>query len=236
MSRPVGNWVVPRMWEGGECWILGGGSSLPRQFGVPDEVIQKVMTNELPKSTYSSYFKEIHNKHVIGVNVAFQLGDWISMMYFGDLPFYRNYMLQLHEFHNLKVTDTGNLPQQPELIQNHKNIKKLKRDMRSGISEYQDTLRWNHHSGGGAINLAALTGVKRILLLGFDMKPSGDVTHWHAGGPGYYKPTVQKSFDRFLMSFPKIAEDAKRLHIEILNVSMESAITVFPKVQLKEIL
>ena len=43
MSPPVGNWFVPRMWNDGECWILGGGSSLPRQFGVPESVIEKVM-------------------------------------------------------------------------------------------------------------------------------------------------------------------------------------------------
>ena len=128
MSKATGNWFVPRMWEGGTCWIIGGGPSFPRQFGVPEKHIRQVMENKVPINTYSPYFKQIHNKHVIGTNVAYLLGDWISILYFGDLPFYRNNMLALHDFHNLKVTDTGNLPQQnPEALLNHKRIKKLNR-------------------------------------------------------------------------------------------------------------
>ena len=117
-----------------------------------------------------------------------------------------------------------------------RNIKRLKRDMRYGLSTKADTICWNFNSGGAAIDFAAHTGVKRILLLGFDMKYIDKKSHWHAGYQTYVKPTNPASFRRFLRSFPAIALDAKRRRIEILNVSMDSAIKELPKVQLKDVI
>jgi len=57
-------WKVPRIWE----------------FEVPEEVIQRVLTKELPPSAYSPYMHPIHNKHVIGVNAAFLIGQYITSM------------------------------------------------------------------------------------------------------------------------------------------------------------
>lgn len=234
----MGNWFVPNMWQDGECWIIGGGYSMPIQFGVPKKVIKDVMNLKKPISAYSPYLEEIHKKHIIGTNIAYKLGDWVSVLYFGDLPFYRNNMLQLHNFHNLKITDTGNLPQQnAEALANHRRIKKLARDMQLGLSEDPKVIRWNHNAGAGAINLATLFGVKRIILLGFDMcaNKNGD-THFQAGIAGYRKPAQQRSFNRYLPVFSQIALDAKRLGVEILNVSKDSVIKEFQKVELKEVL
>ena len=91
-------WSVPKLWEGGECWILGGGSSLAVQFGVPDEIIQKVLRKELPVSAYSPYMSAIHDKHVIAVNAAFLLGDWIDMLFWGDKRWYLTNRLRIAEF------------------------------------------------------------------------------------------------------------------------------------------
>ena len=168
MSPPVSNWFVPRMWDNGECWIIGGGISLPRQFGVPESLIKKVTNRELTMAAYSEYFKPLYDCNVIGTNVAYLLGDWISILYFCDHSFYRENIDALQSFKNIKVTDVGSLPASKAYEQ--RNIKKLKRDTNRGISDYTDSLRWNHHAGGGAINLAVHTGVKKIYLLGFDMK------------------------------------------------------------------
>jgi hypothetical protein len=235
MSPPVSNWFVPRMWNNGECWIIGGGPSLPRQFGVPESIIQKVMNKELTMAAYSKYFKPLHDKNVIGTNVAYLLGDWVSIMYFCDHRFYLENIEQLHRFKNVKVTDVGSLP--PSRAYEHRNIKKLKRDTNYGISDYTDTIRWNHNAGAGAINLAVHLGVKRIMLLGFDMKADKNGnTHWHSGLPNYARPTDKVSFDKFLGCFAHIAIDAEIRHVEILNVNPDSAIKEFKKVTLKEVL
>lgn len=235
MSEVKNKWLVPKMWEDGECWILGGGPSLPRQFGVPEETITEVAEKKSSMDKYSNYLSPIHDKHIIGTNVSYLLGNWVSVLYFCDLPFFRSNKHLLYNFHNLKITDTGNMP--TKNAYQHKRIKKLRRDNRYGISMNPSILKWNHHAGGGAINLAALFGCKRILLLGFDMKPDDSGrTHFHSGLANYPGPTRDITFTRFLKSFPQLAEDAKRHKIEILNVCPESAITSFPKVQLKDVL
>ena len=231
----MSKWEVPRMWEGGECWIIGGGPSLPHQFGVSEDVIQKVRDEVIPMSVYSEYMEPLYNKHVIGTNIAYMLGNWVSVCYFCDLPFFRNNKYKLLDWHNLKVTDTGNMPVKEYYL--HRNIKKLKRNNKYGLDPDPDCIRWNRNSGGGAIDLAVHFGCKRILLLGFDMRVDNDgQTHFHSGLPSYANPTLERTFTRFLKAFPFIADDAKKLGVEILNVNSDSALEDFKKVRLEDVL
>jgi hypothetical protein len=93
----------------------------------------------------------------------------------------------------------------------------------------------NGNSGAAAISFAALTGAKRILLLGFDMKlgPQGE-RHWH---PDHPAPCTQaQPFEDWLYKFDAIAREAERQGIEIVNCTPDSAITSFPSVPLEEVL
>ena len=207
---------------------------MPRQFGVPEDLIARVQEQVLPMSVYAEYLKPIHNKHVIGTNVSYMLGQWISVLYFCDLPFYRENKHEILNWHNLKVTDTQNLP--PHEYNLHKNIKKVGRDNKYGLHEKQDTICWNRNAGGGAIDLAVHFGCKRILLLGYDMRPDkSGVTHFHSGLPNYPQPTRDSVFARFLKAFPHIRDQAVERGIEILNVNPDSALECFPKVELKDV-
>lgn len=58
-------------------------------------------------------------------------------------------------------------------------------------------------------------------------------THWHNI---YKSPAQRPSLKKHLLCFPHIAKDAKKLGVEILNVSPDSAIECFPKVSLNEVL
>lgn len=228
-------WIIPKMWQDGECWIIGGGPSMPRQFGVPESVIKMVQDKVVPMSVYAEYMAPIHNRHVIGINVAYLLGNFVSVLYFADLPFYRENKHKLKDFSNLKVTDAGNLP--PREYHFHKNIKKVGRDNKYGLHPDQNRIRWNRNSGGGAIDLAIHFGAKRIMLLGYDMKADTDgKTHFHSGLPNYVNGMRADTFARFLKGFPFIKEDADKLGVEILNVNPDSALAIFPKVQLKDVI
>lgn len=229
------HWEPPELWPDGECWILGGGASLPRQFGIPEEVIHNVESSKDPLSIYSEYLKPIHDRHVIGTNLAFMLGNWISVLYFADTTFFRVYRKEILEFPNLKVTCVNHIDK--NLLPVTRNIKRMKRDNKLGLSNKVNTICWNYNSGAAAIDFAAHLGVKRINLLGFDLKLQEDNrTHWHEGFQLYTKPTKAQVFKRFLKVFPHIARDAKKHGIEILNVNPDSAIEDFPKVSLKEVL
>lgn len=232
------SWSVPRMWDGGDVWIIGGGPSIPRQFDVPEAVIQKVIAGELPLTAYSPYMQAIHGKHVIGINIAYMIGPWIDMVFFGDNNFFLSRQQALADFPGLKVSCAP-------VTHKHSWVKYLPREGRKsrGISSNPGMVSWNGNSGSAAISVAAHAGAKRIILLGFDMNLSKDHRqHWHdVYKKGVYLPNDPKRlkklpFSRHLMGFPKIAEDARRMGIEILNASPDSAIQNFTKVKVKDLL
>lgn len=237
------NWQVPRIWEGGDVWILGGGPSVPKQFDIPDEVVQDVMKGIQPPSAYSPYMEAIHNKHVIGINVAYLIGDWIDMVFFGDNKFFMVHQERLAQWPGLKVSCHS-------AAENYTWVKFLPRDTSHsrGITDNPKMVAWNVNSGCAAISVAANAGAKRIILLGFDMKtsPAGD-QHWHTiyrnGMPTGARvagdkrdPKMNLPFHRHLICFPQLAKDAQRRGIEIINASPDSMIQEFPKLTVKQLL
>jgi hypothetical protein len=91
--------------------------------------------------------------------------------------------------------------------------------------------RWIHtngNSGASAINLAYLFGARRILLLGFDMKlgPKGE-KHHH---PDHPSPMVQsQTFDDWIHKFDFLARDLKAAGCEVINCTVDTALTCFPR-------
>jgi len=230
-------WKVPNIWEGGECWIIGGGPSMPRQFGVPEKVIQQVLTKELTPNAYSPYMKAIHKKHVIGVNTAFLIGDWIDIMFYGDKGWFLKNREQVAEFPGLKLTCH---PSGEKYVA--ERIKYLSRNKKygKGISPDSGKVCWNGNSGAAAISIAAHTGVKRIVLVGFDMTWDVDLRqHWHGLYGTFDRKDEKKmkvTFDRHKSGFSLIARDAKKRGLTIINACPDSTITEFEKVTVKSLL
>lgn len=232
-------WRVPKLWEGGDVWILGGGPSLPKQFGVPDEIIEGVRSKELPLSTYSPYMSAIHGKHVIGVNMAYLIGDWIDMLFFGDKKWYFTNREKVAKFKGLKVTCQSHF-NKPKYVE--ERIKFLAKDNHkpTGISSNPHKVSWNVNSGAAAISVAVNMGATRIILVGFDMQLGDDgKQHWHAEYKTFSRkhPDGKKlPFHRHLLGFPVIAKDARELGVEIINACPNSAIKEFRKTTVKELL
>jgi len=231
-------WRVPRLWEGGECWILGGGPSLPRQFEVPEEVIEQVLSKELPLSAYSPYMASIHGKHVIGVNMAFLIGDWIDMLFFGDKKWYFTNRELVAKYRGLKVTCQPHFNKK-KFVDEHIKFLAQDRNHPTGISANPHMVAWNVNSGAAAISVAVSTGVKRIILVGFDMRLDDNKRqHWHSEYGTFgkdHKDGKKLPFHRHILGFPKIAKEAKALGVEIINASPDSAIEDFPKISVKEL-
>ena len=227
------NWTVPTdLWKGKTVWILGGGPSLTRQFGVPQELIEKIEKGHSPVSSISPYLKPIHNEIVIGINMAFRLGDWIDMAFWGDPGFYKKPKVaeDLKAFPGMKVAcnQRFNSKQMEEL--GIWAIRRLKR--KHGISEDPSAVCWNGNSGAAAISVAANAGASRIILVGFDMCSAPTHSHWH----NEYKKAKKPPFKTHLQGFKQIYADAKKRGIEILNMSPSSQIIFFPKVTLQDVL
>lgn len=213
---------------------------MAREFDIPQDTVTKVRTGELPPAVYSPFLAPIHDKHIIGINNAYQLGHWLDCIFFGDCAWYLVHRQVLAKFPNLKVTCCPRFANRSQ--KDMEGIKYLAKGggreitgggPKYGLSGNLSKVAWNHNSGAAAISLAAHFGVRRIVLLGFDMTMDGDSSHWHRG---YGHKHPEKFFPRHLRGFPTIAEDAKVRGIEILNANPGSAIGAFPKVSLKEVL
>lgn len=227
-------WRIPRIWDGSDVWLIGGGATVPYMFGVPEDIIKGVKDGRLPLSSYSPYMKDLWDRRVIGINMAYKIGNWMDMIFFGDVHFFLPNEEGLRRYPGLVITCHSQFAADSQ-------IKYLTTDERVwGISELNDRVCWNWNSGAAAISIAVHTGAKRILLLGFDMKMVNGWTHWHSeyklNGIEDTLPHIQAVFDRHKESWPVIAEDAKRMGVEILNVTINSEIDVFRKVKLEEVL
>ena len=226
-------WNAPKIWEDGECWIIGGGNSLPRQFNVPEDLITRVCEGRVHPNVYSPYLEYLHDKHIIGINNAYQLGTWLDVIFFGDNSWYLVHRINLSKWPGLKVTCSSRFVNKSK--ENMEGIKCLARDggQRKGISDDSSKVSWNGNSGAAAISLAVHFGVKRIMLLGFDMETnSRPYTHWHVP---HNKGNPRVNFTRHLKGFEQIAKDAEKLGVEILNVNKESKIKEFRKVSMDEL-
>jgi len=236
-------WHVPEIWKNGECWILGGGPSLVEQFNIPKNIVQSVIEGKTTPNAYSPYMEAIHDKHVIGVNMSYKIGNWIDFVFFGDSGFFVREKNNISIFPGIKVSCHPQVEKCPW-------VKYVGRDTKhpKGISSNPKMVSWNANSGAASISLAAHLGVKRIILVGFDMKlDDSGKQHWHdlygklknlninAGkekrrGPGGLP------FNRHLLGFSQIAKDANNMGIEILNASINSAIQEFKKVNVKDLI
>ena len=165
--------------------------------------------------------------------------DWIDIVFFGDGRFYFDNKKALCAYPKIKVTCNSNL-------QNKKQVHSVKYLQRQGnhphgITTQSGTVAWNGNSGAASISLAAQLGVKKIYLLGFDMKVGEKGNqhfhrHYKSGKTNSPRDPRKLPFHRHVRCFPSIARDAKRLGIEIINLSPDSTIDVFPKMTLKKAL
>ena len=226
-------WKAPKIWKGSSCFIIGGGPSWLHQFNIPKELILQVRQKKKPMSCYSSYLRYLHDKHVIGVNGAFQLGSWISVCAFMDTAWYEEHEKKLlTQFAGLRVT-TNDSVKQISYVKNHIKYLEPERGKVYGISNELGMCAQNGNSGAFAINVAYHLGVKKIYLLGFDMNIVAGVSHFHGE---YQDPWTAQIIGTHLRCFPDIARDAKQYGLEIYNVNPDSAIDSFPKVTLDEVI
>ncbi len=238
-------WQIPNIWEGGEVWILGGGPSLIDCFGIPQDLVSAVRSRKESISSYSPYLAKIHKKHVIGINVAYQFGNWVDVCFFGDMEFFLNHKAGLSKYTGLVVSSDKHTAKQDLHwvkylpIEVRKSVPSYQRHL--GISTHPKAVAWNYNSGASAISLAAWMGAKRIILVGFDMTLNTNKNqHFHneyrSESADKFFPVKNLPFNRHLAGFPFIRRDADKMGIEIINTSLNSAITAFPKVNINELL
>lgn len=111
----------------------------------------------------------------------------------------------------------------------------LKHGPMQGLSDDPGKLALGGHSGYQAINLAVHLGAKRIVLLGYDCQPTNGKDHYF-GSHKHGSIGRQLPFGLFLAYFPSMVPALKKIGVEVVNATRETALEVFPRVSLKEAL
>jgi hypothetical protein len=217
---------VPRLWANETCVILGGGSSLTWEdcAFVGDKA--KVIA-----------IKEAGCCAIPG-DVA--PAPWADVLYAADEKYWR-FVNGAPDFMGLKYSiedwpvDDRNY--KPAILaarrQVYPNVVLLRNAGAYGLELNPCGLRTGYNSGYQAINLAVHFGVRRIVLLGFDMWAGANGRqNWFAKHPTH----LDSQYALFLQAFATIAEPLKAAGVEVLNCSRFTVLSVFPRVPLEEVI
>jgi hypothetical protein len=80
------------------------------------------------------------------------------------------------------------------------------------------------------MNLALHWGARRFVLVGYDMGPAGRRSHFFGDHPKGLRN--ESPWNLFVRNFGAIAEDCKRLGLEVVNTSPISRLRCFPQASL----
>jgi hypothetical protein len=108
----------------------------------------------------------------------------------------------------------------------------LKMDRDGGLSSDPSKLCLGRHSGYQAINLAVHFGAAKIVLLGYDLQPTGGRDHFF----GRHPHGLQLPYHAFHHWFPSILEPLKVLGVAVINASRQTALAIFPMMSIEEAL
>lgn len=171
---------------------------------------------------------------VLGVNLAYTLGyPLVDACFFGDAKFYWWNKDGIGMFGGMKITRNRGVEHGYDSVEGQPGLIIVKRGKQHGIDDRKGQISWNASSGGAAINVAYHLGARYITLVGYDMRLVGGEKNWMEHTK---EETKRNPYANFLRPFDKIANDAKRLGVRIVNATPGSAITQFPMTTVDEVL
>jgi hypothetical protein len=130
---------------------------------------------------------------------------------------------------SIKVSVTSNNDKRRSFFQNNTNLVVLNRIRQRTISlDTKIGIYPGNNSGYGALMLAIALGFKKIFLLGYDMKISNGRTHFHEGYPNQQLRVQERHLSNFKRLFEATADSIKKIGIEVVNLTPDSALTCFP--------
>jgi|SRR5690554_4736614 len=90
---------------------------------------------------------------------------------------------------------------------------------------YNDKISHGGNSGYLAVNLAYLMGAKKIILVGYDHQHTDGKTHWHGDHDKTYFAKNADDTQRWLNNFRILSRALQNEGIDLVNCSIETAIT-----------
>jgi len=164
---------------------------------------------------------------VIVVNNTWQLAPWADILYSCDYDWWAHYR---PDFKGIKIS------QSEKARQIFSDIIAIPSLYKVGLSRDPNFIHRGGNGGYQAINLAVLMGVRKIILLGFDVKSSRKKSHWHGNHPLGLNSPDEDNFDRWRTAFQTIIPDLALAQVELINCSRSTSLVFFKCAKLEEIL
>lgn len=210
-------WYIPRIWLGETVFILGGGLSLA---GFDATVLR--------------------SRRVIAVNEAgLSLAPWCDVLFWPDARWLEwNFNRITQHTGQFKITR----------MDPYKRTTRCDPDLKERITEALPSLGVTHlerergrtlstrrshvaglDGGTNAVNIAFHFGAPCIVLLGFDMR-DGNFHDRHISKP------IPGCYESFARSLTQMGKALEKHNVEVLNATVGSALTCFPKVRLEDVI
>lgn len=194
---------VPRLFPGGTILCVASGPSLTRQD--------------------VEYCRGKVDAAVV-VNTSYQLVPWADALYAADAQWW-NWHKGVPAFEGARYSVSTEAAKW--------GVEILRNTGKQGLELSPDGLKTGQNSGYQAINLAVHFGASRIVLLGYDMQPSGKRHHWHPDHPNSVQPPAYLAFRD---SFTTLVKPLAELGIEVINCTRSTALKCFPCRPLERVL
>lgn len=169
---------------------------------------------------------------VIAVNDSHTLCPWADMMYAADQRWWRHHEYVVG-FRGERWTQHQGTKEWPEEARKA-GINVIQSTNKTGISFDSKQIYTGWNSGFQALNLAVIQGASRVLLLGVDLAALGGRRHWFGDHPG--RMNRDSPFAEFRRRFTLAAPALEEAGIGVVNCSLRSTLTCFPKMTVAEAL
>lgn len=206
-------WPIPRDWEGDTVAIFGGGPSL--------SLAQVLQCKEA-------------GVRLVTINNSYTLAPFADMHYFCDGRWFKQHEeVMLKTCEGEIVTLDENIGRQyADRVRCVQNIG-FDRDKpeQTDIPPAPHQIRHGHNGGYQVLQIVAKRGVKRIILLGYDMRAIGNVSHWH-GNHGFRIADLNVYANLMIPAIRTIAPHLEARGIQVINATPGSALDCFEKMDL----
>lgn len=152
---------------------------------------------------------------MIVVNTTYRLAPWADALFAMDRQWWDVHLAEVNE--KFKGQRYSNNP-----LSTKYNVIKLP----------NSSFRAYGNSGAAAISLAATSGAKRIIMLGYDCQKTDGKAHWHGDHPKQLGNAGMIA--RWPAKFAELRRDLRS--VEIVNCSRATALDMFERMDLEDAL
>jgi hypothetical protein len=157
---------------------------------------------------------------IIVINNAFKLAPFADILYACDVVWWEAYEKDLINWNGKKMS----------IFYDQNGCIKWECNTRlNGLGE--EVIHTGGNSGYQAINLAYLLGAKEIILLGYDMKQTNGLRHFH----GQHKRGLRNNdnYPQWIKHMGILANDLKAKGIKVINCTRSTALECYEKQELQ---